>query len=230
MKTICSLLIAVVLSVSCNDKKTENDVVESKVEFNQELATELERMAQIDQIAAYKPEGDYKHYTGQEWIVFKDSVFTTHQKRLSELFDTHGYVGYDLVGEAGSNNFWLMVQHSDHVPAFQEKVLKLMKVEVSNENADPRSYGLLVDRVKLNTGKPQVYGTQVTYNMNNGQAYPKKLADSATVNERRKSLGFESLEDYLNDMSQSHFLMNQQYYSEKGVTAPTFYATSSNEK
>ncbi|MFT5751386.1 MAG: hypothetical protein ACI828_001623 [Flavobacteriales bacterium] len=59
--------------------------------------------------------------------------------------------------------------------------------------------------------------------MNTEQACPKKIADSATVNERRTSMGLEPLEDYLNSMSQSHFHMNKEYYAKKGITAPTLY-------
>lgn len=71
-----------------------------------------------------------------------------------------------------------MVQHSDNNPEFQEEVLGKMKIEVDKENTDPGNYGLLVDRVMLNKGGKQVYGTQVTYNMETGQAYAKSLEDS----------------------------------------------------
>lgn len=98
-----------------------------------------------------------------------------------------------------------------------------MKIEVGRGNADPSLYGLLVDRVALNTGHEQIYGTQVAYNLETAQAYRKKLANSATVNKRRKSIGLESIEDYLNNMSKMHFEMNKQVYLDKGVTAPKLY-------
>ena len=40
-----------------------------------------------------------------------------------------------------------------------------MKIEIDKRNAEPSNYGLLVDRVQLNIGEPQVYGTQVIYNI-----------------------------------------------------------------
>src|SRR5690606_23613838 len=137
----------------------------------------------------------------EKWEVFKDSVYSKNQKRAKEILDKYGFVGFDLAGENGSKNFWLIVQHSDHNPEFQKEVLAEMKKEVEKQNANSRNYGLLVDRVNLNTGNAQIYGTQVTYNMNNGQAYPKKLTDSLNVNKRRKSIGLEPLEEYLNRMS-----------------------------
>lgn len=100
-----------------------------------------------------------------------------------------------------------------------------MKIEVDKSNASSSSYGLLVDRVNLNTGKAQIYGTQVTYNMNTGQAYPKKMEDSVNVNERRISIGLEPIEDYLNDMSEMHFEMNKEKYLNMGITEPYSYKT-----
>lgn len=180
-------------------------------------------MAEVDQVAAYIPQGKYQEMTDEEWKFFKDSVFTTHQKRLKQIYDKYGFVGFDLAGEEGSRNFWLMVQHSDHNPDFQKKVLEKMKIEVDKGNAIPSNYGLLVDRVKLNTGEKQVFGTQVTYNMETGQAYPRDLEDSLNVNKRRKSVGLEPIEEYLNQMTEMHFEMNKEIYLKKGVTKPKLY-------
>lgn len=116
-----------------------------------------------------------------------------------------------------------MVQHSDHNPDFQKEVLEKMKIEVAKKNADSRNYGLLVDRVNLNNNQPQVYGTQVDYDLEICQAYPRNLADSATVNQRRKEIGLQPLEEYLNEMTLMNFEMNKEYYAKKGVTEPKLY-------
>ena len=226
MNNFFGILTIVFLLSGCIEKSADKKVTDEKIEFNQKLADELQEMAKIDQIAAYIPQGKYKEFSEIEWNSFKDSVFITNQKRISEIFDKHGFVGFDLAGEKGSRNFWMIIQHSDHNPIFQKEVLKEMKKEVDKENATSTNYGLLVDRVNLNTGQSQIYGTQVTYNVNNGQAYPKKLEDSTNVNQRRKSIGLESIEDYLNGMSKMHFEMNKEYYSSKGITEPTLYNTN----
>ncbi len=223
IKKTIGLIIIVSTIFGCKQETTDNTVIQEKVEFNQTLADELKKMAEVDQIAAYIPQGKYKEMTSEQWNSFKDSVFTTHQKRLKQIFDKFGFVGFDLAGEEGSLNFWLMVQHSDHNPEFQQEVLEKMKIQVDQQNADPSNYGLLVDRVNLNTGKPQIYGTQVDYNFDIAQAFPKNLADSANVNERRKSIGLEPIEDYLNQMSLMNFEMNKQFYLDKGITEPKLY-------
>lgn len=101
-----------------------------------------------------------------------------------------------------------------------------IKKEVDKQNAISSSYGLLVDRVNLNTGKAQIYGTQLTYNINTGQAYPKALDDSINVNQRRKSIGLEPIEEYLNETTEMHFEMNKVYYLTKGIIKPTLYETN----
>jgi len=224
MQQKIAILIIGLLLIGCKERTSNGKEAQGeKLKFNQTLADELNKMAEVDQIAAYIPQGEYEKMSKEEWNSFKDSVFTTHQIRLKQIFDKHGFVGFDLVGEEGSRNFWLMVQHSDHVPAFQKEVLKEMKIEVDKKNAIPSNYGLLVDRVNLNTGQKQIYGTQVTYNMETGQAYPKSLEDSLNVNERRKSIGLEPIEQYLNSMTEMHFEMNKENYLKKGVTEPKLY-------
>jgi len=225
MKALTLLLLAGLTLLNFRQANGQEKKDEGRIEFNQKLADELKAMAEVDQIAAYIPQGKYKQWSDAKWDNFKDSVFTTHKKRLEEIFEKFGYPGYSLVGEKGSQNFWLMVQHCDSDPAFQSRVLEKLKIEVDNKNADGSNYGLLTDRVKINTGEKQVYGTQVSYN-SLGQAYPKDLADSVNVNKRRAEVGLEPIEDYLNMMTQMHFEMNREYLKSKGITKPILYKTN----
>jgi hypothetical protein len=226
MKKVIYLIVLMAWMPGCTGQKAGTPTaVQPKAVFNQALAEELAGMVQTDQIAAYIPQGKYKALSPTQWKAFQDSVFTTHQQRAESIFSQYGYPGYDVVGKEGAQNFWLLVQHADHAPAFQQKVLAKMKTEVDKGNARPDHYALLVDRVQLNTGKPQVYGTQVTYNTQICQAYPKSLADSASVNERRKAVGLPPLEEYLNQMTQMHFEMNKESYSKQGIREPALYKT-----
>lgn len=204
MKRKFTTLLILLLLVGCIDSRVSaQNNQDEKEKFNQKLADELSQMEVIDQLAASNltPPETYRHLSLKEWKSFQDSVYATHQIRLKEIFDKYGYAGFDLVGEKGSNAFWVMVQHSDHVPDFQNQVLKKMKIEVEKGNADSQSYALLVDRVKINTGQPQIYGTQLAYKMNPCKAYPKNLTDSVNVNKRREEVGLLPLEVYLNFMT-----------------------------
>jgi len=193
--------------------------------FNQPLADSLAKWVIVDQLAAKVPEGAMKDWSQERWYKYKDSVFSTHQQLLAKVFKQYGYPGYDLVGKQGSNNFWLMVQHCDKTPAFQQQVLDAMKVELAKNNADGKNYAYLIDRVNLNTGKKQLFGTQLRYNTDSCQALPRPMADSLTVNERRKAVGLEPIEEYLNWMSQFHFDMNKESYEKRGITKPKLIKT-----
>ena len=219
MKIKILTALAITLLVSCKTEK-ENPV---KKEYNQELVDELTSMVQIDQIAAGVPSGKYKELTKEEWQSFKDSVFVVTHKKAAEIYNKYGFVGYDLAGKEGSKNFWLLVQHLDFDPDFQEAVLKKMKIEVENKNANPENYAYLLDRVQLNMGEKQVYGTQVLYNWKVCQAYPKPLVDSVNVNKRRKEIGMELLGVYLNEMSKMHFEINKEIFSKVNITEPKLY-------
>jgi len=226
-KIVAVLIIGLSL-IGCKEKQTEKVEVQEEVElqekvtFNQELVDKLERMAEVDQIAAYVRQGKYKQMSKEQWNAFKDSVFTTHEKILQQIFDKNGFVGFDLAGEQGSYNFWLMVQHCDHNPEFQTAVLEKMKIEVDKQNASPTNYAYLVDRVNINSGKDQVYGTQFDYNKL-GQAYPKNISDTTGIDERRKSVGLIPMVERMNEMTISHFMMNKEYFKEKGITEPNLY-------
>lgn len=206
---------------SCKQTSSSPEVVHTQ--YNKDLAKELNTMRETDQIVANVPQGPFKELSQDEWKAFQDSVFTTHQARMKEIFEEYGYPGYDLVGEEGEKSFFLMVQHSNHNPEFQKQVLKKMKIEVLNGNADPNHYGFLVDRVNINTGKPQVYGTQTSYRSDIGQAIPKPLVDSARVDERREEIGLPPLKEYLNQMTRLHFEVNKATFLARGIKEPVLY-------
>lgn len=98
-------------------KKQEEE--KSNAKYDKVLANELLRMMEVDQISASVPSGKYKELPLEKWKKIKDSIFRTHEKRLQQIFKNIGFAGYDLVGEEGSRNFFLMVQHSDHNPVFK---------------------------------------------------------------------------------------------------------------
>ncbi|SKA41154.1 hypothetical protein SAMN04488128_105347 [Chitinophaga eiseniae] len=205
------------LLTSCATRLTDNKKTA--------LKNELAEMVKTDQIAAFVRQGKYKTYTQEQWDRFKDSVYTTHQKRIAVIFRQYGFPGIDMVGKDGSNHFWLLVQHSDKFPEFQTKVLKAMEKEVKKQNANPDNYAYLYDRVQVNAGKKQRFGTQVSYLANTtGRAFPKiGLIDSANVDKIRKEYSLSSLKDYLNNMTEMHYEMNKKIYQEKGVMKPDLY-------
>ena len=187
------------------------------VEKKSDLQKQLEEMIKTDQIAA-------SHWEN-EWASYKDSVFTQNKIRVENMFKEYGYLGFDLVGEDGSNNFWLIVQHCDKFPEFQKEVLKAMDKEVKQHNADPNNYAYLYDRVQVNAGQKQKFGTQLDYDVEKtGRAFPKYgLEDSVHVDNIRADYHLGPLKDYLNQMTIMHYEMNKERYEQMGITEPNVY-------
>ena len=206
------LLVWLTLTLQCCNRKRE-------VEFDRGLADELKEMTIIDQVAAAGPQGDYRSWPSDKWNSFTDSVFTTNKLRLEEIFNQHGFPGFDLVGKEGSHAFWLIAQHCDNDVDFQSKILERLKIEVDKRNASPADYAYLVDRVKINKGEKQIYGTQVAY-MEDGTPYPKPLLDSLTVNQRRREVGLESIEQYINMMQLINSALKNGEFHGGAITIP----------
>jgi len=217
MKSIVFIILSSIILTSCAEKLTEN----KRVQLNQQL-TEL---VKIDQVANYIPQGKYKDLSKEQWLKFQDSIITDDKMKAEAMFKKYGFLGFDKVGKEGSNHFWLLVQHCDKYPEFQKKVLKAMDKEVLKGNADPNNYAYLYDRVKVNAGEKQLFGTQVTYETETtGRAIPKfGLVDSANVDKLRKEYTLEPLKDYLNMMTTAHYDMNKEHYQKMGITKPNLY-------
>lgn len=120
---------------------------------------------------------------------------------LQKIFKEYGFPNHDLVGMKGSNYFWLLVQHQDKHPSFQENVLREMKIAVDANKASVNDYAYLVDRVQINTGQLQIYGTQLEWNTDKKSYVPKAVMDLEQLNTRRKSVGMESIESYIEFMN-----------------------------
>jgi hypothetical protein len=120
----------------------------------------------------------------------KDSI---NLIKVEALLTKYGWLGPDEVGEVGNSTLFLVIQHSDLKT--QEKYLPMMKEAVKNYKAKSFDLALLVDRVEMNNGRPQVYGSQIT--MKDGKYEIYKIIDEVNVNKRRAEVGLDPLEEYV---------------------------------
>jgi len=161
------------------------------------LSKTLDSLAEVDQRPMQQMMRERLPDSTRTRLIASQHVnFARHQPVLEAIVKKAGFPGTKQVGETSAKNFLLLVQHADAHPDFQRQVLKLMATEVQRKNADSRSYAYLTDRVALNSGQPQTYGTQVEYKAD-GQPTPRNLLDPANVDKRRATIGMEPLEAYL---------------------------------
>ena len=123
------------------------------------------------------------------------SVGDADKIQLKTLFKENGFLGYSEVGEQSSHNFLQMVQRFDDDATFQQEVLVEMKKNIDKINANPIEFAYLTDRVNLNQGKPQVYGTQLKINEKGTSYEPKTVIDPPNLNKRRAEVGLGTIEE-----------------------------------
>lgn len=173
------------------------------------LSKTLDSLAYVDQWPMQRMVQQQPDSAGRNLEQVEQENFARHQPILEKIVLQYGYPGIRQVGEKSASNFWLLAQHADAHLDFQRWVLQLMLPEVKRKNASPVNYAYLTDRVAVNTGQPEEYGTQVEYKGPGlGKAVPRSLRDPAHVNQRRAAIGMEPLENYLAGMNKMHVEMN----------------------
>jgi hypothetical protein len=203
MKNII-LIILIVATLLCS--ATIVFAQENKIK-NPELAKFIDSLAIEDQrpylriqngeITTEQAEKDFQAATRRNYV------------HLKKIVEEHGFPSFELVSQTSSHNFWMMVQHSDFDVKFQKKVLKLMLKEVKKQNASAQDYAYLVDRVKINTGEPQLYGTQfMVKDVNKGYEL-KPVYKPEELNQRRKEMGLPPIEEYLEKANKLFFELNK---------------------
>jgi hypothetical protein len=113
---------------------------------------------------------------------------------MKDLVTRHGWPTRARVGEKGTSDAWLLVQHADQDVEFQEYCLQLLEAALRSDQVDPRNVAYLADRVATHRGRPQRYGTQFVDK--DGELVPYELEDPKKVDEWRHELGLGPLAEY----------------------------------
>jgi len=120
----------------------------------------------------------------------KDSLNTI---KVSSIIDKYGWLGSDIIGEKGNSTLFIVIQHSDLKT--QEKYLPLMTAALKEGKISGSELAILIDRIEMNHGRPQIYGSQIQ--RKNGQFVLYPILDEENVNIRRAEVGLMPLEEYV---------------------------------
>ncbi len=108
----------------------------------------------------------------------------------------NGWYKISTAGETADDAAWLLVQHATDDLDFQRQVLTMMEPLVRQGEANTSNYALLFDRVAVNAGRMQLYGSQ-------GQCSgphrwtPMPIDEPSEVDKRRAEAGLPPLADYI---------------------------------
>jgi hypothetical protein len=163
-----------------------------------ELTKQLDSILQIDQkdrsiIMSVRKEFGNKSDTIKKLMkimTYNDSI---NLIKVTKILDQYGWLGSNVVGYNGNTALFLVIQHSNK--NIMEKYFPMMKDAVKKGNAEPELFALLVDRIEMLNGRPQIYGSQMQ--IIDGKRVLYKIIDEKNVNKRRAEVGLGSLEEYL---------------------------------
>jgi hypothetical protein len=166
--------------------------------YNKPLQKELMQIRDDDQMHRMMIDSvQAKHgYDSQQmrvlWKTIND-IDSINLIKVQRILDTKGWVGADTVGGLANQALFLVIQHADLKT--QERYLPMMKEAVAAGKASAADLALLIDRVEMRNGRPQIYGSQL--NMKDGKYTIYQILDEPNVNKRRAEVGLPPLEQYV---------------------------------
>ena len=123
-----------------------------------------------------------------------------NQELVISIVEKCGMPTLKDVTQKQMNAIWLGLQHSNK--KYRNKYFSQVVKAVENGDLSKQQYALMKDRILMDQGKPQIYGSQIK----NGKLYP--LENPETVNERRKEMGMGTIEDYLKSNFNIEYSLN----------------------
>lgn len=174
---------------------------------NLQLKKTIDSLYEIDQNVQWNIQKGYENNVSfdsmQKLNVIRKQTFDKDIPIIKEIYAKYGYPTIKMVGKETSSNYFILIQHADSDPAFQSIMLPILKKLSNKGKVSKKDYAMLYDRVQRNTGKKQLYGTQLSFdgtgnlfNSKNEIILPKDLEDPKNVDKRRKKMGLEPLEKY----------------------------------
>ncbi len=140
----------------------------------------------------------------------QNPIDSANLSRICEIMDEHGYPGKSLVGPSYQGTAFLVIQHSDI--DHQQKYLPLIKEAADKGEVRWSSVALLIDRVNLGIGKPQIYGSQIGTDKETNTYYVLELENPHKVDSLRTTVGLGPLQEYT---SRWNFDWNPETHVEK---------------
>jgi hypothetical protein len=122
-----------------------------------------------------------------------------NSERMREILGEYGWPDPDLVGADGAEAAWLLVQHGG--AEIQERALELMRSS-DEPGVTAADIALLTDRILVERGLPQMYGSQFQFVDDKLVQYPVDDPDSVDV--RRAEVGLPPMAEYVRLLQQAY--------------------------
>lgn len=167
---------------------------------NERLRQEIKAMAEYDLSVRQELVADGL-LTNHGYHPRMEAVHKSNTYRLEIIIEQHGWPGESLVGEDGARAAWLIAQHAIGNPPFMRRCLSLLKQAASENEVLQWQMAMLEDRIRMYEGRPQVYGTQFLPDKDGGLV-PYRIENAESVNDRRRAVGLNTLEERAAEMQE----------------------------
>jgi hypothetical protein len=140
------------------------------------------------------PQGQHVAWLPDEIAAEWRRIDDDNTRYLGELVGARGWPGRTLACADGAAAAWLLAQHADRDPVRQRVFLDALRGAVDQGEAPLAHLAYLEDRVRVNAGQPQLFGTQFT--VTDGEFGPHPIEDPQRLDARRREAGLEPFADY----------------------------------
>lgn len=118
------------------------------------------------------------------------AIDSSNQAMVKSILKKYGWLPKSKIGEKASEAIFFVIQHSE--AELIRQYFPSLKDLASRQEASPVHAAMMEDRLLVNDGKKQKYGTQATSDSTtNGKAYIWPVENPNIVNQLRKDAGFD---------------------------------------
>jgi uncharacterized protein DUF6624 len=136
--------------------------------------------------------------TGALFVGYNPEMEAVHRRnvlRLRAIVGQRGWPGRSLVGHDGAAAAWLIVQHAIGEPEQMRWFLPIIEGAARAGEADATQLAMLVDRIRVLEGRPQLYGTQYDWSADGRSMVPSgAIEDPDHLATRRAAAGLGAME------------------------------------
>jgi hypothetical protein len=169
------------------------------------LREELLKRREVDQAIRNELIAKGSQHRDKAILARMEKIDADNTARMKQIIQQFGWPGPDLVSDDGTEAAFILVQHAEY--AFQKETLPLVRDAYRAGRLPGQFYALLLDRVLVREGKPQVYGTQAKgFDKWRGkEPVLEPIEDEANVDKRRAEVGLPPLSEYLVSLKRMYF-------------------------
>lgn len=172
---------------------------------NKTFARELFRMIIKDQGLMYAGNIERKKYMQNGGYFSTPAIYPIlameeknhkeNNEKLLKLLDKNGWPTASQVTEYAAAGAALIINHTNH--EIRSKYFPMLEKAFKEGEAQPLRYAKMRDRLLVEEGKEQLYGTQ--WKFENSKRVPQPIKEPEHVDRRRSKIGLGPLSTYLKE-------------------------------